>query len=160
MTSGWQLCDASGAQDAPALQTASAPARGGSWRCVRTVAESDVIQPYRHVWNVTLARWFDELAAMVFDRPGTLAQGLSWFILSQETRFRAETMQGDRVLATATMPAIERSTATLDVRLERVGDSVLLVESSSTWVLVTLEDRRPRRIDDAMRRRLGGGMRQ
>jgi acyl-CoA thioesterase FadM len=121
---------------------------------MRVVEEADVIQPYRHVWNVTLARWIDELAAIIFDRSGTVAKGLSWFILDQETRFRAETMEGDRVRAVVTLPAIERVTARLDVRLVREQDEVTLVECRSTWILVSLADRRPRRIDDGMRARI------
>lgn len=118
---------------------------------VRHVRDDEVIQPYRHVWNVTIAAWLDEVAAMLFDRPGTVARGLSWFVVEQEIRFRAETMQGDGVVAAAWISGVDRVRAGLEVRLLRSIDRAPLVESRSSWTLVSLASRSPTRVPPDIR---------
>lgn len=117
----------------------------------RQVRDDEAIQPYRHVWNVTIAAWLDELAATIFDRRSTVARGLSWFIVEQEIRFRAETMQGDAVLAAAWIASVDRVRAELELRLFRSQDGAPLVDARSSWTLVSLATRAPQRVPPEMR---------
>ncbi|MFO0875275.1 MAG: acyl-CoA thioesterase [Phycisphaerales bacterium] len=116
----------------------------------RSVGDGDVIAPYDHVSNVVLGRWLDEIAATTFDRDGTLAAGLAWFIGRHEIEFLAETMRGDTLVAATWVGRVERLRAWRETVFFREHDGAALVRSSATWILVDFPSRRPRRIPAPM----------
>jgi acyl-CoA thioester hydrolase len=127
-----------------------------------------------HVNNVAYVGWLDRAAelhadALGWTREAMAAEDLAWFVGRHEIEYRAEAWPGDELLLLTWIRRMHRVTAEREVLVlrTRAADAapgrpdaaapaapdaapVPICRGRSTWVLVTLSSRRPRRHDAAM----------
>lgn len=128
-----------------------------------------------HVNNVAYVSWLDRAAelhadALGWTREAMVADDLSWFVGRHEITYRAEAWPGDELLLLTWIRRVERFTAEREVLVLRTAAAThapgrpatadapapdparptVICRGLSTWVLVTLSNRRPRRHDAAM----------
>lgn len=132
-----------------------------------------------HVNNVAYVSWLDRAAelhadALGWTRAAMAEDDLAWFVGRHEITYRAEAWPGDELLLLTWVRRVHRFTAERAVLVVRTaaaehapGRPTLRTEADadadadaaspevicrglSTWVLVTLSTRRPRRHDAAM----------
>lgn len=104
-----------------------------------------------HLNNVEVVRLVDRVAehhleSLGWSRRVMAAEGRMWFVARHEIDYRAESFGGDRLVLATWVRRYGRTTAVRETRIARPRDRVLVAETSTRWVHMDLETRRPTRI--------------
>ncbi len=111
-----------------------------------------------HVSNIEYVRWLDRAAELHADslgytRPWLLKNGIMWFVARHEIDYLAEAWLGDELVIATWVRDFKKVKSWRDYAIVRPADRTIICRAATLWVLVDLESRRPRRIDEEMIRR-------
>jgi len=126
---------------------------------VRLVIGRDHLgQAVPHVSNIEYLRWLEAAAvahadSLGFDRAHLEAARMMWFVARHEIDYEAEAWLGDCLVIATWVRDMRRVRSWRDSVIIRPADRTVIVRSSTLWVLVDLDSRRPRRIPRDMAER-------
>jgi acyl-CoA thioester hydrolase len=111
-----------------------------------------------HVSNIEYVRWLDRAAELHADSLGCtrkwlLDNGIMWFVARHEIDYMAEAWLGDELVIATWVRDFKKVKSWRDYVIARPSDGIVICRAATLWVLVDLESRRPRRIDEEMIRR-------
>ena len=111
-----------------------------------------------HVSNIEYVRWLDRAAELHADSLGytrkwLLDNGIMWFVARHEIDYLAEAWLGDELVIATWVRDFKKVKSWRDYVIARPSDGTVICRAATLWVLVDLESRRPRRIDEEMIRR-------
>ncbi len=109
-----------------------------------------------HINNAAIAAWFEVSRIAFLESLGEsdAASAFSWVLASLQIDFVAETFYGSDVTATVTRAAVGNSSLT--VVTEMTQDGRLTVRGTAILVHLDRADKKPSRIPQRLRERLGG----
>src|SRR5262245_66189093 len=113
-----------------------------------------------HVSNIEYVRWLDRAAELHADSLGytrkwLLDNGIMWFVARHEIDYMAEAWLGDELVIATWVRDFRKVKSWRDYVIVRPSDHTVICRAATLWVLVDLESRRPRRIDEEMIQRFG-----
>ena len=135
------------------MENNSAPA----FRFSRTfpVTEAD-IDELGHANNVQYVRWVQDTAGahwLTAYPPGE-REAYIWVVLEHRIRYHRPSFAGEELRGTTWIGEIRGAQCQRFVRIERVSNGVLLCEAETQWVLLDPRSQRPKRIEEAVVKRL------
>jgi acyl-CoA thioester hydrolase len=118
------------------------------------VQESD-LDAMNHVNNVVYLRWVQEVAAAHWFAAATPEQqaGLVWVVMRHEIDYLRPALLGEELVARTWVGELTGARFTRHVEIWRPQDNQLLARARSVWVALDARAGRPRRVDEAVRRR-------
>jgi acyl-CoA thioester hydrolase len=116
-----------------------------------TVARDNLGRAVPHVSNVEYLRWLERAAvahsdSLGFDQAMLERERMMWFVARHEIDYVAEAWLGDDLVIATWVRDMRRVRSWRDSIVVRPADRMIICRSSTLWVLVDLNTRRPRRI--------------
>lgn len=123
-----------------------------------TVGPDHLGRAVPHVSNIEYLGWLEAAAvahadSLGFDRATLEAARMMWFVARHEIDYEAEAWLGDELVIATWVRDMRRVRSWRDSLIIRPADQTVIARSSTLWVLVDLDSRRPRRIPRAMAER-------
>ncbi len=117
----------------------------------RTVGHEHLSPAVPHVSNIEILRWLEHAAvshsdSLGFDRVRLEGARMMWFVARHEIDYEAEAFLDDRLIIATWVRDMRRVRSWRDSMIVRPVDRTIICRSSTLWVLVDLDTRRPRRI--------------
>jgi acyl-CoA thioester hydrolase len=108
-----------------------------------------------HVSNIEILRWLERAAvshsdSLGYDRARLEEARVMWFVARHEIDYEAEALLGDQLVIATWVRDVRRVRSWRDSIIVRPADRTIVCRSSTLWVLVDLDTRRPRRIPRQM----------
>ncbi|GGF06517.1 thioesterase [Hymenobacter cavernae] len=124
-----------------------------------TVTDAD-IDELGHANNVQYVRWVQDTAGAhwLSAYPPGERDAFIWVVLEHRIRYHRPSFAGEELRGTTWIGEIRGAQCQRFVRIERVSDGVLLCEAETQWVLLDPRSQRPKRVEEAVVKRLWGPM--
>lgn len=111
-----------------------------------------------HVPNTMYLEWCEAMAiahsaSLGFTHRWHRDHDFIWFVRRHEIDYLAESRHADELVMATWVERMEKSRSERHYLIYRPRDQAIVVRGLTTWVLVSIQSRRPRRIPDEMMRR-------
>ena len=135
------------------------PSRAHRFEFVSAQADVDELG---HISNVSYVRWLQDGAialsvAAGFDLDTYRTLGCVFVVRRHEIEYLRPAYAGERIALVTWIEGVRGAQATCCTRIVRAGSNEALAVATSTWVLVSFESQRPRRIPPHLARAFGIG---
>lgn len=105
-----------------------------------------------HVSNIEYVRWLDRAAelhsdSLGYSRQSMLDRGIMWFVARHEVDYLAECWLDDELVIATWVRDFCKVKSWREYLIVRPRDRQVICRAATLWVLVSLNSRRPRRID-------------
>lgn len=121
----------------------------------RTVEHAHLSPAVPHVSNLEHLRWLEQAAvnhadSLGYDRARLEGARMMWLVARHEIDYEAEAFLDDHLVVATWVRDMRRVRSWRDSVVIRPVDRTIICRSSTLWVLVDLDTRRPRRIPREM----------
>jgi acyl-CoA thioester hydrolase len=120
-----------------------------------TVIESD-IDELNHVNNVQYVQYVQDTAAAhwLTAIPEGERKQYIWVVMEHRIRYHKPAFLGEELRCTTWVGEVRGAQSQRFVRIERAADNVLLCEAETQWVLLDPLTQRPKRVEEAVKKKL------
>jgi len=122
---------------------------------MRMVAPEGDVDALGHISNIAYVRWIQDVAvahstAVGFDTDQYLQRGSVFVVRKHEVQYLRSAQAGDAIELATFVASFSGAQSERHTRIVRTSDGQELVKAITTWVYVSIQSGRPRRIPEEL----------